>query len=133
VQPRPDSQAGPATARSDTEPRARILELLNSIVDPCSAASAVPAGLVDMGLIRSLSFEPLGPGRWCCQVKLCVTHAFCMMTGIFVNEIERRLGEHSQVGEVRVELDCSTIWTEDFMSQDYRARLRELRARRNIE
>ena len=114
-------------------PHAQVMEVLNGIIDPCSAATAIPAGLVDMGLIRGLTFEPLAADAWHCSVKLCVTHAFCMMTGIFMNEIEKRLKGTSRVMEVTVELDCSTIWTEEFMSAEYRARLQSLRERRQLE
>lgn len=117
---------------ADCAPHAGIMEVLNGIIDPCSAATAIPAGLVDMGLIRALTFEPLGAGQWRCCVKLCVTHAFCMMTGIFMHEIEKRLQGRLRVMEVTVELDCSTIWTEEFMSAEYRARLETLRQRRQL-
>lgn len=112
--------------------RAEILEVLNGVIDPCSAATAVPAGLVDMGLIRALRFEPLGENRWRCSVRLCVTHAFCMMTGVFVNEIGERLRRHSKLGEVEIDLDHSTIWTEELMSPQYRARLQAHRSKRRL-
>src|SRR5207237_1059138 len=67
-----------------------LLELLNGIVDPCSVATAMPAGLVDMGLIRAVEIGPGTTGGLRCSVQLCVTHAFCMMTGVFVHEIEKR-------------------------------------------
>lgn len=126
----PDAAASSGALEGEAELRARILVTLNCIIDPCSAASAAAAGLVDMGLIRRLDLVPLDGGRWRCEVGLCVTHAFCMMTGIFVNEIERRLSGLDMLADVRVDLDCSTIWTEEFMSQDYRSRLQELRERR---
>jgi metal-sulfur cluster biosynthetic enzyme len=132
VQPLPDSIS--AVGRQPAEAlRAQILQTLNCIIDPCSAASAIPAGLVDMGLIRELSIEPGEDGGWRCRVKLCVTHALCMMTGVFINEIERRLGELTDVADVTVELDHSTIWTEELMSHDYRSRLQELRERRKTK
>ena len=112
--------------------RAEVLQMLNTIIDPCSAATALPAGLVDMGLIRELNFEPCADERWRCSVRLCVTHAFCMMTGVFVNEIDRRLRSHTQLGEIAVELDYSTIWTEEHMSPQYRARLDAQRGERKL-
>jgi len=127
VQPLPDKEGGAEALRTS------VLEVLNSIIDPCSAASAIPAGLVDMGLIRRLTLEPREGARWRCRIELCVTHAFCMMTGIFVNEIERRLGAMEALAEVAVDLDCSTIWTEELMSHHYRSRLQELRGRSKIE
>jgi metal-sulfur cluster biosynthetic enzyme len=129
VQPLPDTTSA-VGLRPLEALRAQVLQTLNGIIDPCSAASAIPAGLVDMGLIRQLSIETGTERGWRCEVKLCVTHALCMMTGVFVSEIERRLGELSDLTDVRVELDHATIWTEELMSEDYRSRLQELRERR---
>jgi metal-sulfur cluster biosynthetic enzyme len=107
--------------------RQGLLDTLNGIVDPCSAATSLPAGLVDMGLIRSLVLKESADHGVHCSVSLCVTHAFCMMTGVFVHEIEKRLGAHPGVQEVEVLLDYRTIWTEDMMAESYRARLEEHR------
>lgn len=118
----------PTSAQAAEAARHEVLSLLNRIIDPCSAATSLPAGLVDMGLIRGLELASLDNGHWSCAVKLCVTHAFCMMTGVFVNEIEKRLEAHGVFDEIKVELDYSTIWTEDLMAPAYRAQLRERRA-----
>jgi metal-sulfur cluster biosynthetic enzyme len=108
---------------------AELRDIVNTIIDPCSAATAVPAGLVDMGLIRELRVMSASAGGLRCHVRLCVTHLFCMMTGVFVNEIEMRLSKHERIGEVEVELDHRTLWTEELMSARYRARLETHRSR----
>jgi metal-sulfur cluster biosynthetic enzyme len=112
--------------------RSELLQRLNQIIDPCSAATAVPAGLVDMGLIRELQVEPLENGGTRVDVKLCVTHAFCMMSAVFVNEVEKRLRATANVTQFEVTLDAGTIWTEDFMTPEYRSRLAEQRARKGL-
>ena len=42
-----------AVDTSMTDP-ARIRAAINTIIDPCSRAAGAPAGLADMGLIRTL-------------------------------------------------------------------------------
>ena len=52
--PAPASAAGPDGLEE------RIRALANEIVDPCSAAQALPVGLVDMGLLLRVQLEPAG-------------------------------------------------------------------------
>ncbi len=40
-----------------------VMAELNKIIDPCSVATALPAGMVDMGLVRSVRFLELSGGR----------------------------------------------------------------------
>lgn len=110
--------------------REDILEILNGIVDPCSAATALPAGLVDMGLIRAITLEGSSPGQIECSITLCVTHAFCMMTAVFVHEIQSRLASDARISEVQILLDHATVWTEELMSPQYRDRLERWRRER---
>lgn len=108
--------------------RKEVMEVLNGIVDPCSAATALPAGIVDMGMIRDVTFHQGEGGAVECSVTLCITHALCMMTGIFVQEIQQRLQSDARISDVRVLLDRDTVWTEELMSPQYRARLEHWRS-----
>jgi len=112
--------------------RAVLFERLNNIIDPCSAAMAVPAGLVDMGLLRGLELEALTSGGTRCRIKLCVTHAFCLMSAVFVHEVEKCLRDIPEIEEIDVSLDRDTIWTEELMTPEYRARLEARRQAKNI-
>jgi metal-sulfur cluster biosynthetic enzyme len=112
--------------------RARLLEQLNKIVDPCSIATALPAGLVDMGLVRTLNVRALPAGGIRVDVALTVTHAFCMMSGVFVNEVETLLRGDRDVTEFEVTLDAATLWTEELMTPGYRARLEAQRTRKGL-
>lgn len=110
----------------------QLFTKLNEIIDPCSIATALPAGLGDMGLIRSLEIETTDAGALRCRVELCVTHAFCMMSAVFVNEVEKRLRQVPELAEIDVTLDCRTVWTEDLMSPTYRERLEDQRRRKML-
>jgi metal-sulfur cluster biosynthetic enzyme len=103
---------------------ASIRATLNAIIDPCSVAAGCPAGLIDMGLVRSLELD----GEPSCahvSVTLAVTHPFCMMSAVFVNEARIRVGELVGVATCEVDLDASVVWTDDDMTPEYAARRRQ--------
>jgi metal-sulfur cluster biosynthetic enzyme len=109
---------------------ANIRSALNEIVDPCSRAAGAPAGLVEMGMIPTITVSDMGEGQLEVGVKLIVTHPFCMMSSIFINEIDQKLSAMPGIGKVNVEFDASDFWTPDLMSDGYRERLEANRARR---
>jgi metal-sulfur cluster biosynthetic enzyme len=111
--------------------RGEVERMLNEIVDPCSIASGCPAGLVDMGLVRDVRIS--GPAHaTTISVTLTVTHPFCMMSAVFVNEARIRLGELAAVEAVDVELDTSVLWTDDDLRPEYAERRRRSLAERGI-
>ena len=105
--------------------------ILNGIVDPCSTAAGAPAGLVDMGLIRERSVEPDGTG-WQVRVRLSVTHPFCMMAAVFINDVEKRLRAMREWTLIDVRLDSKTIWSPEMMTPAYAARLEDVRQRKGL-
>jgi metal-sulfur cluster biosynthetic enzyme len=118
-----------------------VMAVLNGIVDPCSITSGCPAGLVDMGLVRNLDigsdigsdFNSDGVAAGTnVRVTLTVTHPFCMMSAVFVNEARIRLGDLPGVAHVDVELDTSVIWTDDDLDPDYAERRRRSLQQRGI-
>ncbi len=110
----------------------RILGELNQIIDPCSRATAVPAGLVDMGLVRGLDIHRNDDGTARVTVSLCVTHPFCMMPAIFLHEVEKRLRTFPEIRSSDVSLDVTTLWTEDLMSGEYRSKLAAQRSIKSL-
>jgi metal-sulfur cluster biosynthetic enzyme len=112
--------------------RDRILGELNQIIDPCSRATAVPAGLVDMGLVRALDIQRSEDGAARVSVALCVTHPFCMMPAIFLHEVEKRLKTFPEIASSDVSLDVTTLWTEDLMSEEYRSKLAAQRSNKRL-
>jgi metal-sulfur cluster biosynthetic enzyme len=109
---------------------ASIRDTLNQIVDPCSRAAGAPAGLVEMGMIPTVTLTDFSDGQVEVGVKLIVTHPFCMMSSIFISEIDQKLSAMPGVGKVNVEFDARDFWTPDLMSDGYRQRLDDIRARR---
>ena len=101
---------------------AAVWRSLNEITDPCSVAARAPAGLVDMGLIRRVELVPVAEGLRA-DVLVAVTHPFCMMSGVFLNEVQSRLRLLDGIVEVDAQLDVETMWTPTMMTPEYRQRL----------
>ena len=99
--------------------------VLNEIVDPCSVTAGAAAGLVDMGLVRSVEFQTLPSGGFRALVQISITHPFCMMAGVFLNEVRARLLTIAGIEEVDATVDGDTMWTPQLMTAEYRLRLRE--------
>ncbi len=112
-----------------------VLAILEEIVDPCSAAAGVPAGLVSMGLVRSIEL-PSPAADSTLRVTLTMTEPGCMMAAIFAENARERLaplagadGFHDVTG-VEVALDTTQVWEPDDMAPEYRSRLAAARRRR---
>jgi metal-sulfur cluster biosynthetic enzyme len=110
-----------------------VRECLNGIVDPCSITAGAPAGLVDMGLVSKTAFEPRDQGGLRAVIEIGITHPFCMMAGVFLNEVRKRIGAIDGIEEVVVSLDSDTVWTPELMTEDYRARLADIRTAKQIK
>ncbi|MBW8836824.1 MAG: DUF59 domain-containing protein [Burkholderia sp.] len=118
--------AADATATAD-ELRERIGALLNEVVDPCSAAAGAPAGLVDMGLIRTLEVAEAPEGLEV-TVVVRVTHPSCMMAPIFLAQVQNLVHALPGVSAIHASLDTGFDWTPNDMTPEYRARLSRHRA-----
>jgi metal-sulfur cluster biosynthetic enzyme len=104
----------------------QIRELLNGIVDPCSAAAGAPGGLTDMGLVRSVEVQP-GPDGVTVRVALGITEPGCMMSYPFQASARERLETLPGVVNIEVTLDTTLEWTEAELSPEYAARLADVR------
>jgi metal-sulfur cluster biosynthetic enzyme len=109
--------------------REEVRARLEGIVDPCSVASGAPAGLVSMGLVRELTVEDRPEGAYV-RVTLCITEPGCLMGALFKLTAERELAEVAGVTDVDVSLDHAYVWGPEDMTDSYRRRLAEVRARR---
>src|SRR5215210_6587910 len=117
--------AAPATA---AELRERIGALLNDVVDPCSVAAGAPAGLVEMGLIRTLGVAEGDDGLEV-TVVVRVTHPSCFMAPFFLAQVQNLVHELPGVTAIHASLDTGFDWTPADMSDAYRERLAEHRRR----
>jgi len=101
--------AGEPHARFDPQGdlRAAILACLDTIVDPCSAATVEPMGLVSMGLIREVHLSPDGA----VVVDLRLTSPACFMIAYLSTEADKRISALPGVASVRVVPDEGLDWT----------------------
>lgn len=106
---------------------ALVRATLNQIVDPCSAAAGAPAGLDDMGLVRSVEIRQ-SPRGAAVRVEIGVTEPGCFMIYPFCREARKRLAEIEQVDTVDVDLANGADWLPSDMSEGYRKLLTRKRA-----
>ncbi|MDI5964615.1 iron-sulfur cluster assembly protein [Streptantibioticus silvisoli] len=102
---------------------------LDLIIDPCAAAAGAPAGLVEMGLVRSLAVRDTPDGA-AVRVTIGVTEPGCLMGAAFAAQAREHLEAMNGVSEVAVELDHHADWAPSDLAPAYRLRLEEVRAAR---
>jgi metal-sulfur cluster biosynthetic enzyme len=100
---------------------------LDDVHDPCSEAAGVPAGLVEMGLVRALDVDP-SPDGVVVRVAIGVTEPTCLMGPSLATGARRRLEAMPGVARVDVTLSDDPDWAPSDMSPEYQARLAEHRA-----
>jgi metal-sulfur cluster biosynthetic enzyme len=94
--------------------RSAALAVLDTIVDPCSAASASPMGIVSMGLVRNVSVSQSGA----VTIDLRLTSPSCFMVAYLVTESRQRVQALSGVQTVEVDHDDGFDWTPDHIAPD---------------
>lgn len=109
----------------------QVRAALDDVTDPCSQAFGVPAGLLEMGLVRRLEITPDRAGPHA-EVVLRVTDAGCLLGAEFVAAVETRLATVPGLGSFAVELDHAVDWSPDDMSSSYRRRLERVRRGRGV-
>lgn len=100
--------------------------LLNAVADPCSLAAGVPAGLVEMGLVRDLRVESTPRGA-VVHATVGVTEPGCLMGAAFARSATDSLLAHPGVAEAHITLDHALDWHPDDMDPGYQARLTQAR------
>jgi metal-sulfur cluster biosynthetic enzyme len=107
----------------------RVSAALQEVLDPCSVGRGVPAGLVDMGMVKAVEFSSAPDGQSIVTVELRITSPACTFQPYFERAVRERLGEVSEIGEVRITWDSEFDWSDDDMSPGLKQRLREKRHR----
>ena len=120
----PEAALNPEAA---TGLRAQILAALDEIKDPCSVATGLPLGLVEMGLIKQFDISPTGD----VGIELCLTAPFCHMINFFQAETTRRVGALPGVSSVELKVDNGLDWSASRMSPAARARREQVFASAN--
>lgn len=107
--------------------RASVMACLEGIVDPCSVASGVPAGLVSMGLVGPVAVEEGAAGAKV-SVTLYITEPGCLMGSLFELTARRSLNELPGVAQAEVAMDYTHVWGPEQMAPAYREHLAQVRA-----
>jgi metal-sulfur cluster biosynthetic enzyme len=103
---------------------------LDMVVDPCSEVAGVPAGLLEMGLVRDLVVEACDSGATV-RVTIGVTEPTCLMGPALASGARERVAAVPGVTSVDVEL-CDDDWMPSDMAPAYRARLAAHRAAKRV-
>jgi metal-sulfur cluster biosynthetic enzyme len=99
---------------------------LDDVVDPCSEVAGVPAGLLEMGLVRDLEIEA-GEAGATVRVTIGVTEPTCLMGPALASGARERLSAVPGIAGIEVSL-CDDEWMPSDMAPTYRARLAAHRA-----
>ena len=103
---------------------AAIETAIAAVDDPCSIAARVPMSVRDMGLIRGWRVDQQGT----VVVTVSPTAPSCILMSSIADGIEQRVKEIVGVGAVRVEIDTTTMWTPELMSEQGRQALNARRS-----
>lgn len=99
-----------------------VLDALNGVIDPCSRAIGVPAGLVEMGLVSEVRVTQ-GEHGLLVEATISATEPACMMIAVFATEAKVRLMALPDVSKVDITLGYSSDWSEAQMEPGYHKRL----------
>lgn len=88
--------------------------MLNTIIDPCSTASVVPIGMVDMGLVRDVGISSAGH----VDIYMRLTSPSCLMVAYFAREATRMLAELPGVTGVDLHPDDGMHWDPSFIASE---------------
>lgn len=94
-----------------------VMARLAEIVDPCSVGAGNPMNIVEMGLIKAITFTD---GKL--SIRMCLTSPTCLMLEHFVVEARRVTAELPQVRDVVVRGDSGTEWSSERMSPEAKDR-----------
>lgn len=108
----------PVAAHRLTEP---VFDCLRQIIDPCSAATATPMNLVEMGLIDKVVFSE-GDSR--VDVHLRLTSPQCLMVAYMTKAAQELIGAIDGVMHVDVHADHGLDWMPSMISEDAQHRRR---------
>ncbi len=98
------------------ELRERVIEELKKIYDP-----EIPINIYDLGFIYNIDIDG---GK--VHILMTLTVPGCPMHQVLANMIKEKLSQLDGVDEVDVELTFDPRWTIDRISEDGKAKLREL-------
>jgi metal-sulfur cluster biosynthetic enzyme len=87
-----------------------VMQLLDTIQDPCSVRMGKPLGLVGMGLIESVAIDDDA-----IRVRMVLTGPGCFFFFQFADSIAKVLEPIAAGREVDVTIDDTILWSKDRM------------------
>ena len=98
--------------------RSQVLWCLAMVEDPCSVVNATPMGLVDMGLVQSVTVQPTG------DIDICLrlTSPFCEMLGYMRRAAIEKISKLDGAGTITITTDSGLDWSPQMMSAAARRR-----------
>ena len=96
---------------------ASILGVLSNIRDP-----ELDLTLVELGLVRSIRVEEDGMAR----ITIILTTPYCPLASAIVSEIRDSVLQLDDIKAVEVYIDRGTLWSQELMTKDGRAKLKGL-------
>jgi len=108
------ASAAPTQGSLDDRVRARLRE----VYDP-----ELPVNILDLGLVYSTGAIETGPGRYRVEVEMTLTTPQCGMGKMIARDIERSVGELSEVSEVETRIVWDPPWSPHKISAEGRAKL----------
>lgn len=95
-----------------------IRAILDDIKDPCSVAAAIPMGLDEMGIVKSVTLGRSGH----VEIALRLTSPVCEMIGYMRSEAIARISALPGVCGVSVSHDSGLDWDHDMIAPAAQAR-----------
>ena len=95
---------------------AGLVGALCGVYDPCSQAWSRPLSIYDLGLVRGAEVDDAGHAH----VTISLTAPFCMAIATIMQATELRVGELPGITAVTVEIDTTTPWSPDLITEQGR-------------
>jgi metal-sulfur cluster biosynthetic enzyme len=88
-----------------------VVQLLDTVQDPCSVRMGKPLGLVSMGLVESVAIDDQA-----IRIRMVLTGPGCFFYFQFADCIAKRLEAIAEGRDIDVVIDDAILWTKDRMN-----------------
>ena len=92
----------------------KIIDVLHTVEDP-----EIPVSIYELGLVYYISIKE----DRTVFIVMTLTAPSCPVAGAIVMEVQRKVSELEEVGEVHVDLTFDPPWTMDMMSEEAKLEL----------
>lgn len=92
----------------------KIIDVLHTVEDP-----EIPVSIYELGLVYDISIKE----DRTVFIVMTLTAPACPVAGEIVMEVQRKVSELEEVGEVHVDLTFDPPWTMDMMSEEAKLEL----------